>query len=107
MACAADAPGYPLTAGTAQLREAAAGWLLRRLGVSVDPVEKQKEFKEVNHFPFPLISDTDKTVLQAFGQTGGTNGLAAREAYLAHGHYLHASNHAAVAARLHIRHVGQ
>ena len=37
LACAADAPGYPLTAGTAQLRAAAAGWLLRRLGVSVDP----------------------------------------------------------------------
>src|SRR4051794_20469537 len=23
------------------------------VGVSVDPVEKQKEFKELNHFPFP------------------------------------------------------
>src|ERR1700750_959570 len=31
------------------------------VGVSVDPVEKQKEFKETNHFPFPLIADTDKT----------------------------------------------
>jgi succinyldiaminopimelate transaminase len=33
----ADAPGYPLTHGTPQLREAAAGWLARRHGVSVDP----------------------------------------------------------------------
>ena len=33
---AADAPGYPLTAGTPALREAAAAWLSRRLGVS-DP----------------------------------------------------------------------
>ena len=30
---AADAPGYPLTAGTPALREAAAAWLSRRLGV--------------------------------------------------------------------------
>jgi succinyldiaminopimelate transaminase len=31
---AADAPGYPLTAGTPALREAAAEWLRRRLGVA-------------------------------------------------------------------------
>jgi succinyldiaminopimelate transaminase len=34
---AADSPGYPLTAGTVALREAAAGWLHRRLGVTVAP----------------------------------------------------------------------
>jgi succinyldiaminopimelate transaminase len=34
---AADSPGYPQTAGTPALREAAAGWLARRHGVSVDP----------------------------------------------------------------------
>jgi succinyldiaminopimelate transaminase len=35
---AADAPGYPLTYGTPALRDAAAGWLRRRLGVSgADP----------------------------------------------------------------------
>jgi peroxiredoxin Q/BCP len=50
------------------------------VGVSVDPVEKQKEFKEVNHFPFPLIADTDKKVVKAFGQSG--TGMASREAYL-------------------------
>ena len=33
----ADSPGYPLTRGTAGLREAAAGWLARRHQVSVDP----------------------------------------------------------------------
>ncbi|HKD89764.1 MAG TPA: succinyldiaminopimelate transaminase [Streptosporangiaceae bacterium] len=32
-----DSPGYPATAGTAALREAAGGWLARRHGVSVDP----------------------------------------------------------------------
>lgn len=30
---AANSPGYPLTAGTSELREAAAGWLSRELGV--------------------------------------------------------------------------
>lgn len=34
---AADAPGYPLTYGTAALREAASGWLERRLGVRLPP----------------------------------------------------------------------
>jgi succinyldiaminopimelate transaminase len=34
---AADSPGYPATAGTPAVRDAAAGWLSRRLGVSVDP----------------------------------------------------------------------
>src|SRR5437016_6328554 len=51
------------------------------VGVSVDPVEKQKEFKEVNHFPYPLLADTDKKVIKAFGQAG-TAPVASREAYL-------------------------
>jgi succinyldiaminopimelate transaminase len=37
LSTAADAPGYPLTAGTPELRSAAAGWLSRSLGVSVAP----------------------------------------------------------------------
>jgi succinyldiaminopimelate transaminase len=38
LAAAADAPGYPPTAGTPALREAAAGWLARRYGVvGLDP----------------------------------------------------------------------
>jgi succinyldiaminopimelate transaminase len=37
LADAADAPGYPTTYGTPALRDAAAGWLRRRLGVSLDP----------------------------------------------------------------------
>lgn len=46
---AADAPGYPRTEGTAALREAAASWLARRLGVSVGasavlPLIGTKEF---------------------------------------------------------------
>ncbi|HWA66928.1 MAG TPA: succinyldiaminopimelate transaminase [Mycobacteriales bacterium] len=34
---AADAPGYPLTAGTPALREAIASWFERRFGATVDP----------------------------------------------------------------------
>lgn len=50
------------------------------IGVSTDTVEKQKEFKEVNNFPFTLIADTDKRVVKAFGQSGLM--MASREAYL-------------------------
>ncbi|SDQ45589.1 succinyldiaminopimelate transaminase [Thermostaphylospora chromogena] len=37
LAESADTPGYPLTYGTSRLREAAAGWMRRRLGVTIDP----------------------------------------------------------------------
>ncbi|MGI9007151.1 MAG: succinyldiaminopimelate transaminase [Streptosporangiaceae bacterium] len=37
LTAAADSPGYPLTRGTAALREAAAGWLRRCHDVSVSP----------------------------------------------------------------------
>jgi len=53
------------------------------VGVSVDPVEKQKEFKETNHFPFPLIADTDKKVVKAFGQSALL--MASRECYVIKG----------------------
>ena len=65
------------------LRDAAADLKAKGVavvGVSVDPNEKQKEFKDVNHFPYPLIADTDKSVIKAFGQSGGM--MASREAYL-------------------------
>jgi len=50
------------------------------VGVSTDSVEKQKEFKEKNNFDYPLLADTDKVVVKAFGQSGGM--AASREAYL-------------------------
>ena len=49
------------------------------VGVSTDSVEKQKEFKDKNQFDYPLLADTDKAVLKAFGQGGM---MASREAYL-------------------------
>jgi thioredoxin-dependent peroxiredoxin len=50
------------------------------VGVSVDSVADQKKFKDEQKFPYPLIADTDKKVIAAFGQSGGAR--AAREAYL-------------------------
>ncbi|HEX7161982.1 MAG TPA: succinyldiaminopimelate transaminase [Trebonia sp.] len=38
LTAAANAPGYPLTAGTPELRATAAGWLARSLDAHVDPV---------------------------------------------------------------------
>ena len=37
LAAAADAPGYPLTAGSDDLRSAIAGWLRRRFGADIAP----------------------------------------------------------------------
>lgn len=53
------------------------------IGVSLDSVEKQKEFKAVNHFPFPLLADTDKKVTKAFGQSATL--FASRECYVIKG----------------------
>jgi peroxiredoxin Q/BCP len=39
----------------------------QRLGISVDAVEKQKEFADTNGFDYPLVSDVDKAVATAFG----------------------------------------
>ncbi len=50
------------------------------IGVSTDTVEKQKEFKDKNNFDYPLLADTDKKVVKAFGQSGTL--MASREAYL-------------------------
>ena len=50
------------------------------VGVSNDTVEKQKEFKDKNNFPFPLLADTDKKVVKAFGQSGIA--FPSREAFL-------------------------
>ncbi|MFG1700767.1 succinyldiaminopimelate transaminase [Nonomuraea sp. NPDC049309] len=49
LTASANSPGYPVTHGTRELREAAAGWLERRHGVTVDqrdvlPVIGTKEF---------------------------------------------------------------
>jgi peroxiredoxin Q/BCP len=56
------------------------------IGVSHDDVAAQKAFKDKYKFPFTLIADTDKTVINAFGVPTKTVPLmgefASRSAYL-------------------------
>jgi len=37
------------------------------VGISADPVEKQKQFSDLHSFGYPLLSDTDGTVAKQFG----------------------------------------
>jgi peroxiredoxin Q/BCP len=39
----------------------------QRVGISRDPVEKQKQFAEKHRFDYPLLSDPDYTVATALG----------------------------------------
>jgi thioredoxin-dependent peroxiredoxin len=39
----------------------------QRVGVSADPVDKQREFSELHSFDYPLLSDVDATVAKALG----------------------------------------
>lgn len=39
----------------------------QRVGVSIDKVEKQKQFSDKHNFDFPLLSDPDATVARAYG----------------------------------------
>lgn len=40
------------------------------VGVSADTASKQKKFQEKYSFPFPLLADTEKSVIQGFGVWG-------------------------------------
>ncbi|MDD7885858.1 thioredoxin-dependent thiol peroxidase [Flavivirga sp. 57AJ16] len=40
------------------------------LGVSADTQKKQSNFKKKFNFPYPLLADVDKTVINAFGVWG-------------------------------------
>lgn len=40
------------------------------LGVSADAQAKQAKFKDKYNFPFPLLADEDKAVIEAFGVWG-------------------------------------
>ncbi len=44
---------------------AAAG--ARRLGISADPVDRQRKFSEKHGFDYPLLSDSDRAVARVFG----------------------------------------
>lgn len=67
----ADTPGC--TAEACSLRDhyaalKAKGYVL--LGVSADSVKKQKAFKDKYKFPFPLLADETREVINAFGVWG-------------------------------------
>jgi peroxiredoxin Q/BCP len=38
-----------------------------RLGISADPVQRQRQFAEKNGFEFPLLSDPDRIVARQYG----------------------------------------
>ncbi len=52
------------------------------LGVSLDDVEKQKEFREKYKLPFDLIADTDKKVTRAYDVLGLGGLVASRYTFL-------------------------
>ena len=39
----------------------------QRVGISLDAVEKQKQFSDKHDFDYPLLADTDGTVAKQFG----------------------------------------
>jgi thioredoxin-dependent peroxiredoxin len=39
----------------------------QRLGISADPVRRQKEFSDQHSFDYPLLSDRDREVATAYG----------------------------------------
>lgn len=52
---------------------AAAG--VQRIGISRDPVDKQKSFADKHSFDYPLLSDVDGAVARAYGVQRGPIGL--------------------------------
>lgn len=43
----------------------------QRVGISADPVDKQKAFTDKHQFDYPLLSDPERTVAQAMGVKRG------------------------------------
>jgi thioredoxin-dependent peroxiredoxin len=86
----ADTPGC--TAQGCSLRDAYEDLTKKGIaviGVSLDSADAQKAFKEKYHFPFTLIADPDKTVVNAFGvpvkEVPLVGHFANREAFLVKG----------------------
>lgn len=52
------------------------------LGVSLDSVESHAAFKQQHALPFPLLSDTDGRVLEAYGVTRNAKGYASRTTFI-------------------------
>ena len=43
----------------------------QRVGISADPVDKQRQFSEKHGFDYPLLSDPDRVVAEQFGVKRG------------------------------------
>lgn len=52
------------------------------LGVSLDSVESHAAFKKKHALPFPLLSDTDGRLLDAYGVTRNAKGYASRTTFI-------------------------
>jgi peroxiredoxin Q/BCP len=50
----------------------------QQVGISADPVDKQKRFSEKHAFDFPLLSDPDRVVATQFGVRRGLAVLPSR-----------------------------
>jgi len=53
----------------------------QRVGISSDPVEKQKQFSDKHSFDYPLLADVDGTVAEQFGVRRG-GGRAKRSTFV-------------------------
>jgi thioredoxin-dependent peroxiredoxin len=51
-------------------------------GASVDPVEANKQFAEMNKYNFPLLSDPEKGYAKALGVLNPANGFANRWTFI-------------------------
>lgn len=69
--------GCSLRDNWAELRKAG----VRVFGVSTDHEKAQKKFQEEQKFPFPLLADHEKKIVEAFGVKNAI-GLASRSAFL-------------------------
>jgi peroxiredoxin Q/BCP len=52
----------------------------QRVGISADPVEKQREFSDKHGFDYPLLSDPDRTIAAQFGVKRGLSFLPNKRA---------------------------
>lgn len=58
------------TAESCHFRDMAAefaAFSAQRVGISLDPVDKQRQFSEENEFDYPLLADVDGAVARQFG----------------------------------------
>lgn len=53
------------------LRDEFAALGATRVGISADPVDKQRQFTEKHGFDYPLLADPERKVAEAFGVTSG------------------------------------